>query len=239
VTIHALLSHGADPNATVGDLALTPLIGGIFFDSADGIRALHRTCAELRMRLDLERGLESLGVSPLAMAAYLSNPETIQALVEIGCNRGHVNDSGQSVFRSACENPRMDLETLELLWNKGDNADVNECLQPRTMVWRALTTTSELVVKCGGAIPVFGGLAKTFAELRGSTPLHSAAKIGRLDLVEWLVHKGAMRSLHMKTASGASPVVFAERGGYYAVVGFLNDALTPSGREVLDGEYDA
>jgi len=29
-TVHALLTHGADPNATIGDLALTPLVGSVF-----------------------------------------------------------------------------------------------------------------------------------------------------------------------------------------------------------------
>jgi hypothetical protein len=177
-TIHALLTHGADPNATVSDLAVTPLVGGVYYDSPEGIRALHHACTELGMALDLERGIDSVGWSPLMIAAYSSAPETVRALVEMGCNRGAVGDNGYSVLRSACDNPRMDLETLELLWHNGDGGDLNECLQPRTAFWRALTTMGELAGKCGGSLPyslpIVGGLARAFADLANSTPLHSA-----------------------------------------------------------------
>jgi ankyrin repeat protein len=233
-TIRALLSYGADPNATVSDLALTPLIGGVYYDSAEGLRALYFTCFELDLRLDLERGIENLGWSALMLAAFASTPEAVNALVEMGCNRGAVGHNGYSVIRAACDNPLMDVETLELLWDNGDGVDLNESLQPRSAFWRTLTATSEMAVKCGGSIPIFGGLAKAFADFRGSTPLHGASKAGRLDLVEWLVHRGATRSLHMKTTSGATPVTFAKRAGHYAIVGFLNDTLNPSGRVLSD-----
>jgi hypothetical protein len=77
-------------------------------------------------------------------------------------------------------------------------------------------------------------MGKAFADLRGSTPLHGAAKAGRLDIVEWLMHRGAARSLQVRTASGATPVMFAERGGHYAVVGFLNGTAASPRREVIN-----
>lgn len=224
-TMRALLTHGADPNATVGDLAATPLVGGVFYDSAEGIRALSAACAELGMGLDLERGLESVGWSPLILAAYSSQPETVRALVEIGCDRGAVGDNGYSILRAACENPRMDPETLDLLWNNGSGGDLNESVQPRTAFWHALANMSEVAAKCGGAIPMVSGLAKAFGDLRGSTPLHGAAKAGRLDIVEWLVKRGASRSLQLKTTSGATPVALAERSGHFAVVSYLIDQV--------------
>jgi ankyrin repeat protein len=168
------------------------------------------------------------------LAAYSCNPETVRALVDLGCNRGAVGDNGYSVFRAACDNPRMDLETLELLWHNGDGVDLNESAQPRTALWRALTAMSELAVKCGGLIPVVSGLAKAFADLRGSTPLHGAAKVGRLDIAEWLIRHGAVRALRMKTASGATPVMLAKRGGHYALVGFLNGVVAPPKQEIPD-----
>jgi ankyrin repeat protein len=137
----------------------------------------------------------------------------------------------------------MDLETLELLWHNGDGVDINESVQPKTAFQYVLATLSVLAAKCGGAVPVVGGLVKAFADLRGSTPLHGAAKAGRLDMVEWLVQRGAARSLHVRTASGVTPAMFAERGGHYAVVSFLNStAASLPRREVVDpttGEYDA
>jgi ankyrin repeat protein len=242
-TIRALLRHGADLSAAVGALRVSPLAGGVYYECPHGIRALYHVCAKLGMRLDLERGLENLGWSPLLLAAYSSQPETVRALVEIGCDRGAVGDNGYSVLQAACDNPQMDLETLELLWHNGDGVDINQSVQPRTAFWHALTAMSTLVAKCGGAIPVVGGLAKAFADVRGSTPLHGAAKAGRLDIVAWLMERGAARSLHVKTASGATPVAFAERAGHYAVVGFLNDQLATSRRELADptaaGDYDA
>jgi ankyrin repeat protein len=189
------------------------------------------------MKLDLERGLESLGWPPLMLAAYSSNPETVQALIEIGCNRGAVGDNGYSVFRAACDNAQMDLETLELLWHNGDGVDINESVQPRTAAWQAITTMSALAAKCGAAIPVVSGLAKAFADLHGSTPLHGAAKAGRLDIVQWLMHRGAAGSLHARTASGATPVRFAEHGGHYAVVSFLNGTKSAPRRAVAVGDY--
>jgi len=220
-TVHALLAYGANPNAIVSDLKVTPLVASLYYGSAEGMCALHEACTELGMVLDLEKGMDALGWTPLMLAAHNRSTETIGALIEIGCNRNAVSDNGYSVFRAACDNRHMDLATLELLYNNGDGVDINEPLQPRTAVWRAVSTMSEMAVTCVGAVPVVGGLARAFADLRGSTPLHAAAKAGRLDIVEWLVHRGAMRSLQAKTASGASPAVLAERGGHYAVVSFL------------------
>jgi ankyrin repeat protein len=245
VVMHTLLVHGADPNATIGDVAVTPLGAGVSEDAAEGILNLHRACVKLAIGLDVEKGLESSHVSPLQFAAYASNPETVQALVEIGCNRSHVSDNGFSVFRCACENPRMDLSTLELLWKQGDGVDLNETAQPKSALWQALMTISEVATKCGGKVPFVGGLTKTFAHLRGSTPLHGAAKVGRFEVVSWLVQHGATSSLQTRTVSGATPLAFAKRGGHDAVAVFLNDAIAPprARRQVhhpgAAGEYDA
>ena len=35
----------------------TSSCGGVYYDSAEGIRALYDACSELGMKLDLERGL--------------------------------------------------------------------------------------------------------------------------------------------------------------------------------------
>jgi hypothetical protein len=75
------------------------------------------------------------------------------------------------------------------------------------MLWHALMAMSEEAMQCGGTIPVAGRLARGFADLRDSMPLHGAAKKGRLDIVEWLVQRGAARSLQMKTAPGATPMM--------------------------------
>jgi hypothetical protein len=190
------------------------------------------------MRLDLERGIESVGWSPLTLAAYSSTPETVRALAGMGCNRGAVGDNGYSVLRAACDNPRMDLETLAVLWRNGDGVDINESVQPRTASWHVLTTISELARKCGDAVPVVSDLAKAFADLRGSTPLHGAAKAGRLDIVEWLVQRGAARSLHLRTASGVTPVELAERGGHFAVVSFLDDTVASPRRSSMQEVAD-
>jgi ankyrin repeat protein len=241
-TMRALLSHGADPNATIAHLGFTPLIGGVYADSADGIRSLHSACIELNMCLELEKGIKSVGISPLGLAAYAADPKTVQALVDIGCDRGAVSDAGSTVFRCACENPRMDFETLELLWQQGDGVDVNETAQPRTQFWQALMSMSEQALK----LPIVGGWARTFGDYRGSTPLHAAARLGRLNIVKWLVTHGAVHSLQARTVSGATPVELASRGGHYAVVGFLNRAIAEQGQggqgepeQTLEGELAA
>jgi ankyrin repeat protein len=223
--VHALLAHGADPNATVGDVALTPLAAGAYEDSADGIRALHQACNELNLTLQVEKGLEKFASSPLALAALSGGPETVRALVEIGCDRGAVGGNGYSVFRSACENTRMDLQTLELFWQNGTGADVNETAQPRTPLWHGLMVMSELVVRYGGALSGIAVWAKPLADIRGSTPLHGAARVGRLDIVEWMIDHGAVRSLRAKTTSGMTPLKLAERGGHYAIAGHLKEIM--------------
>jgi ankyrin repeat protein len=232
-TMRELLVNGADPNAPFGYHGLTPLGAGAYVDSAEGILALHRACAELDLKLDMECGVKSLGTSPLAIAAYAGNPETVRTLVHIGSDRSAVGDNGYNMLRFACENLRMDLETLELLWNKGDGVDVNEVARPRTAQWSALMTAGELALLCG-----VGGWAKTVGNSRCSTPLHGAARMGRLDAVKWLIEHGAACSVEALTASDATPLAFASRAGHHKVVGFLKQVISAQRRGALDATSD-
>jgi ankyrin repeat protein len=228
LVIRELLEHGADPSLATGPNLVTVLSAAAAASSPEGIRALKCACTELQIPLDVEKGVEryGIGASPLLTAAYMSTPETVRALVDIGCDRGAIADTGYTVFRSACENPRMDVETLALLWQNGEGVDVNAQAHPKTAVWQALMVASEV----GLMVPGFQRQARAFGEIRGSTPLHAAARFGHLDLVSWLLANGAARSLSLRTASGMTPFALARRNQHYAVANLLEEATQAESR---------
>ena len=51
------------------------------------------------------------------------------------------------------------------------------------------------------------------ANTRGSTPLHHAARLGRLDIVRWLLENGAAPSLETRNVRGRTPLQMAQKFG--------------------------
>ena len=71
---------------------------------------------------------------------------------------------------------------------------------------------------------------REIANDRGSTPLHKAASIGRLDLVRWLLEHGAEVSLSVRTRRGNTPLQISRLyGPFPQVEAELLDAMRRRG----------
>jgi ankyrin repeat protein len=187
--IRMLLEHKADPNSTIGRFQATLLHGlaalGI---NASSILLVDRVCREMQMPLNVDQRTPFLGISPLNLAASLSTPEVVAALLQIGADRLLINDSGQGAFVAACQNLRMDIPTLELLWGDGEGVDINGIVVPQTAPAQALAGIGVLANRC---MPKSPKVLKLFANMSGLTPLHAAAGVGNLHIVTWLLARGA------------------------------------------------
>ena len=112
----------------------------------------------------------------------------------------------------------MDVATLELLHEACASRDascptVNTRMRSRTFFWHAVDACVQFVDAIG--IARRSSFVREIANDKGSTPLHKAASIGRLDLVQWLLAHGAEPSLRVRNARGNTPLHIARLFGPY------------------------
>lgn len=146
--IAELLTAGADPNATT-TLGATPAMAAAAFMNVEGLEALIH-CSPVH--LDLERGLKINQSTALAISAYLSTPEVVNALIQAGAVRTKFNDHGSTILIDACQNPTANSRTLELCTYSHDGQrliDVNYQQRPRTLKWAVLDTYYIQMVRRG------------------------------------------------------------------------------------------
>lgn len=83
-----LLRNGADPNR-LSTGGFTPVYASVVWQSLPAFRALLKHAKDT-LRLDIHSKINN--ASALGIAAYMSTPEIVEALLDAGANVAHVND---------------------------------------------------------------------------------------------------------------------------------------------------
>jgi ankyrin repeat protein len=170
--------------------------------------------------LSVNAGLRLNNASALGIAAYLGPPAAVEALLDLGADASHVCDHGSFVWTDACQNPQTTVATLELLKRRTGTHNINMRQLSLTNKWGVIDRIFEFRERFRlGDSEFVHGMANT----RGSTPLHFAARIGRLDIVRWLLANGAAPSLKLRNARNRTPLLMAHNfGPHLAVEAELN-----------------
>jgi ankyrin repeat protein len=212
--VELLLRHNASLDARAGPFGLTPLhmAAGT---NANAVSALARGCAAAGVPLNVDAGVIITNASALGVAAYMGTPGSVATLLELRADASYFTNHGDHVWADACSNPQMDVATLELIKRHAGAPNINTRFQPRTLKWAAFESLCELLEHAGRGKR---GVVRSVANKRGSTPLHWAARRGRLDLVRWLLENGAEPSVAVRNARGRTPQQMAHLFGPHLAV---------------------
>ena len=122
-------------------------------------------------------------------------------------------------FTDCAINEICDGSMLELLVTRaeenGTPFDINYKMNALTLKWRVIDRVFQLLVRTG---LLTSSLARTLAADEGSTALHFACETGNLRLVRWLLEHGARDSLHIRNATGHTPLSISRLFGPHPAV---------------------
>jgi ankyrin repeat protein len=212
--VELLLRHAASLDARAGPVGITPLQLAAAA-SEDAVRALAEGCAAAMVKLNVHEGALLNHASALNIAAYMGTPAAVAALLDLGADASHRTYNGDHVWTDACSNAQMDVATLELIKQQAGAPSINTPQRPRTVKWSVIGRVFETLERTGcGTSDLVHGMANA----RGSTPLHQAARRGRLDVVRWLLENGAQMSTAARNARGRTPLQMAHTFGPHLAV---------------------
>ena len=123
-------------------------------------------------------------------------------LVQVFCFSRHRNDNGGFLLTDIAYNPIADPSWFELACATSME-DINAVARPRSLKWKTINFAMRAVFKFGIS---HSALAIDFAHTDGTTPLSCASRQGNVKVVRWLLNNGALKSLHLKTQNGRSPL---------------------------------
>ncbi|XP_054773946.2 ankyrin repeat domain-containing protein 17-like isoform X1 [Lytechinus pictus] len=148
--------------------------------------------------------------SPLTLAACGGHVKLASLLIERGANIEEVNDEGYTPLMEAAREGHEEMVALLLAQGANINAQTEETQE-----------TALTLACCGGFLEVAKFLIEVGAdiELGCSTPLMEAAQEGHVDLVKFLLSKGAI--VHAQTATGDTALTYACENGHTDVADVL------------------
>lgn len=148
--------------------------------------------------------------SPLTLAACGGHVKLASLLIERGANIEEVNDEGYTPLMEAAREGHEEMVALLLAQGANINAQTEETQE-----------TALTLACCGGFLEVARFLIEVGAdiELGCSTPLMEAAQEGHVDLVKFLLSKGA--NVHAQTATGDTALTYACENGHTDVADVL------------------
>ena len=123
-------------------------------------------------------------------------------IVQVFCFSRHRNDNGGFLLTDIAHNPIADPRWFELACATSME-DINAVQHPRNLKWKTISFAMRIVFKFGISR---SALVMDLAHDHGSTPLSCASRGGNVKLVRWLLNNGALKSLHVKTQNGRSPL---------------------------------
>ena len=172
--VAALLAAGANPN-TATKPGTTPLMAAVGYQSQGGVDALLECVGS---RLDLEHKRITNRTTALGMASFTSTTAIVEALVQAGADRKHVEDGGGNKLTDACSNPLADVRMLESLCEETDGNNsllrhINHPMRARTSKWAAIDLACRNAVRlnAGRSLLVMGR-----AHCQGARLFHCMSK---------------------------------------------------------------
>jgi ankyrin repeat protein len=181
-----LLTHGADPNVTVGDHSKKFTL--LYYVASRG----HVTATRLLLEFGADTNLVNYAQRlPMHVAAARSsNVELVRVLLEAGADFTSADNNGWTPLHNAAS--KNGALIIELLADAGASLDVD------TKEGRGGTP---LMLACSlGHADAVGMLLRKGADVEillpdGDTPIISAASAGHLEIVKTLIEAGASRDL--------------------------------------------
>ncbi len=237
-----LLEHGADPN--LGPEGSSPLTVAVSKTHTDLVKALLRHNANANPSAGL----------PLIAAAEKGNTSIAGELLDHGADVNAQDPvTKTTALHAAASNGNIHM--VQLLIRRHAKTDTRNQFN-ETALELAIQGEFEPVVtqlvNAGSPIDIFAAiglddLEKVKAELeadadllrasrRGLTPLHAAAKQGRLEIAQFLIEKAAPVDARTKSRGGMTPLHLAVREGHAAIVQLLlTHAADPNPSMIKDG----
>jgi uncharacterized protein len=227
--IAALKNRSTDPRVAFPD-GSTALHWAAHWGDAEMTKALLARGARANVANDY-------GVTPLALAVESGSAPVTQLLLEAKADPNLAMSSGETPLMTAARSGHSDLVTI--LLGHGAHVDAREALHGQTaLMWAAAegdTATARVLVEHGADVnartatadkgQASGAVAARIRSISvvdsAFTPLLFAARNGSIELVRFLLEKGADRDVH--SAEGAGLLTTATVRGHVALVRFLLD----------------
>mmetsp|Transcript_80358 Transcript_80358/g.228820 ORF Transcript_80358/g.228820 Transcript_80358/m.228820 type:complete len:287 (-) Transcript_80358:673-1533(-) len=215
--LQLLLDHGADPNDTSMAGGFMPLVASIATQSIEGLRTLIEVGG--RHGLEINQRVEMNKTTALNVATYMGTEQQVKILIDAGADVMATNDHGSMALHDAASNPGTTSVMLEMITAGG--VDINAIRVPKNCKWWLLDKVMETqyTLKIDRS-----DFVESFANTRGSTPLHEAAYMGHLSTLTWLLEHGATPSLTVKNKLKLTPLGCAKLGKHEECVRALLQA---------------
>ena len=145
------------------------------------------------------------------------------------------------MWTDIASNPIADASWCELLAKTPAYEDINMVQRPRNMKWKVINLAMRTISKLGIS---HAEIVESLAYDGGGTALSRAAQKGNVRLVLWLVHNGAIKTVHLKNKLGYSPLDISHAFGPHREVegnlgsimldsSFLEKLAVSKGRQML------
>lgn len=218
--LHVPIKSNVGPFSGVPALHIAAGVG-----NARGILGLALGCERAGVKLDVNQTVSLNRVTALQASLFFGGHDTVAALLKLGANVNLCNLHGGNSWTLICHNPRIGVETMELLARSYPSDDalrtaINTPMRARTLLWRNFDRLFQLL----DALRISrSDLVRGLANDSNSTALHKAARFGRADLARWLLDHGAEDSLCVRTARGNTPRQLAASFGPFLEVEIVLD----------------
>ncbi|XP_063411656.1 ankyrin repeat domain-containing protein 50-like [Mytilus trossulus] len=202
----------------------------LFMASQEGHTDIAKLLLERNSNVDLR---DNYGFTPLIQACICNRTSTVHLLItHAPLINAQTFDGGSALYFSALNG---NLEMTELLLE--NNADCNICIHSKQSItdtlnkhpWKTLDKTKQLVFDSlvmntsSDGIDYVSKKSVNYAfdVVAGSSPLHIACFVGRIDVVRCLLNHNA--NINIMKEDGTTPLYYASEVGHEDIVRLLLD----------------
>lgn len=205
--IQILLENGVE-SSVWDDNGMAPLHLAAIKDNIEVVRLFLQHGADISIQ-DGE-----VGLTALHMAVSRGHNGVVSLLLENGADISTPDDEGQTAIHSAVLGFRKNPETLSLILQMSDSADVwaqdqSGCTAFHLAATHGFDEVIQLFIdnEIDFSIPIKSN--------SGSTPLHKAALRGHKSFVQLLIRAGAADDISIQDNHGRTALHLASRGGQH------------------------
>ncbi|WP_428096432.1 ankyrin repeat domain-containing protein [Candidatus Rariloculus sp.] len=235
-SVRASIAEGADVNAQDAETA-TALHWAAHWNDIEAVRLLLGAGAD-------PNASNRFGVTPLHEAAIVRNAAMMAAMLEAGGDPNAAFGEGESVLMTAARTGNAEI--VRMILEHGGDATAAESWHGQTaLMWAALDghpDVARLLIEHGAdpnrastahdwiSIEYSSGNVPKTRDIGGLTPLHFAARHGRIEVADVLLEAGA-DSTAVEPMYQLTPLQTSIVNGHYAFAAHLIDR----GADVNDG----